>query len=243
MFGVEFIALFNLILNIIFISIASSVHDIQMMGMTFSANLQVLNAAWALLGIPIIISAGVGAVYRIESHLRIYFYYLTISFLIEAMMLISFLSAGDICKTAVPDEVQQMGQSFVCGLTDSFVYFWLFIGGVVNLYFMYVVWSSAEDIHRSSYPELLSYREKLQTQASFKPGAKMPIASMPTLTSSPQPQMPIASSQPQMPIASGNFSGGAQMPIASSNLGGGIPVAQGVPFDDQQHVASYGSFQ
>merc|ERR1719316_1664118 len=83
LFGVEIVCLLHLLANILLISIASSVEPIELIGIRISPTVQVLNAAWALGGIPVIIGAGVGAVYRIESHLRIY-WYLVMTFILDA---------------------------------------------------------------------------------------------------------------------------------------------------------------
>jgi len=215
LFGVETCALLNFINCIFVIASVSSVHAVRLAGLTMSANLQILNAAWSLLGIPIIVSAGVGAVYRIESHLRIYFYYLLASFFLATGMLISLLTTGNVCHGAVPDEVKQLGESFVCAITDTFIYFWLLMGGLVHLYFVYVVWSAAEEIRRASYPALLSYKESLQNQSKMKSNLNPAGGGM-----------PVASGQ-GMPVANGtSYSTPASRP-SMPNLAGGMPIASG----------------
>lgn len=220
LFGVETCALLNFINCIFVIASVSSVHAVRLAGLTMSANLQILNAAWSLLGIPIIVSAGVGAVYRIESHLRIYFYYLFASFFLATAMLISLLTTGNVCHGAVPDEVKQLGESFVCAITDTFIYFWLLIGGLIHLYFVYVVWSAAEEIHRACYPALLSYKEQLQNQSKIKSNTGLAGGGM------PGGGMPLATGQ-GMPVANGtNQSTPASRP-SMPNLTGGMPIASG----------------
>lgn len=208
LFGVEICALLNLIGCIFIIATVSSVHTIRIAGMNMTADLQVLNAAWALLGIPIIVGAGVGAVYRIESHLRLYYYYLWSSFFLSTAMLINILTVGDLCRSAIPDEVKQMGESFVCAITDSFVYFWIFIIGSIHLYFIYVVWSAAEEILRTCYPALLSYKERLQTQSRISDNLEnggMPVARGQGMPVADERGMPVASGQ-GMPVTTGAHS-------------------------------------
>merc|ERR1719271_508150 len=104
----------HLISNICLISIASSVEPIELVGISISPTVQVLNAAWALGGIPVIIGAGVGAVYRIESHLRLYYWYLVMTLILDAFWWAAFLVSGSICGSAVSQDVQRMGTAFVC---------------------------------------------------------------------------------------------------------------------------------
>lgn len=124
---------------------------------------QVWNAAWALLGIPFIIGAGVGMLYRIESQLRMYFWYSLTTFFLNCIWWLSFLYSGDLCKTIVGKEVQHMGTAFVCGFTDTFVFFWMLIAILVDLYCVYIIWSAAEEAGRSSYPELMKYSSALKS--------------------------------------------------------------------------------
>lgn len=229
LFGVELCALLNLIGCICIIATVSSVHNVRIAGMSLTADLQVLNAAWALLGIPIIVCAGVGAVYRIESHLRLYYYYLWASFFLTSAMLINILTIGDMCRSAVPDEVKQMGESFVCAITDSFVYFWLFIIGFIHLYFIYIVWSASEEILRQCYPALLSYKERLETQSKLSSNLErggMPVAR----------GMPMEDGSMGMPVASGHNA----IPVANARS---APALQhGMMERNFPQAPAYGSF-
>lgn len=227
--GVETCALLNFINCIFVIASVSSVHAVRLAGLTMSANLQILNAAWSLLGIPIIVCAGCGVVYRIESHLRIYFYYLLASFVLASSMLISLLTSGNVCRGAVPDEVKQLGESFVCAITDTFIYFWLFMGGLIHIYFIYIVWSAAEEIHRACYPALLTYKEQLQNQSKLKSNASL----------NGMPGMPFAGSH-GVPVGNGtNQSIPATRP-SMPNLSAGMPVASGgMPIAGENAARSY----
>jgi hypothetical protein len=124
---------------------------------------QVFNAGWALLGIPFIIGAGVGMLYRIEYQLRMYFWYSLATFFLNLIWSLSFLFSGDVCKNIVGKEVQHMGTAFVCGFTDTFVFFWLLMAILINLYCVYIIWSASEEAGRSSYPELIKYSNALKS--------------------------------------------------------------------------------
>lgn len=160
--GVELLCLLHLLGCIAVISVASSVVPFAIAGVEVSPFAQVVNAAWALAGIPIIIGAGVGILYRIETHLRVYYYYLVASFFISTFWWLSFLFTGSICQTIVARDVQRMGTAFVCGFTDTFVFFWLMLVEVVMLYCIYIIWSAAEETGQHGYPDLSKYSGALK---------------------------------------------------------------------------------
>mmetsp|Transcript_14137 Transcript_14137/g.34362 ORF Transcript_14137/g.34362 Transcript_14137/m.34362 type:complete len:201 (+) Transcript_14137:69-671(+) len=161
LFGVEFIAGLHLLLAVLTISFVSSMEPIEIVGITVSPIVQVAQGAWCLLGIPIIIGAGVGGLYRIESHLRVYFYYLCGCFIIDLVYAVGFVVTGSVCAALIAPEVQKMGAAFVCGLTDTFFFFWMLIVFVILGYFIFTIWSAAEEVARSNFPELLHHKDAL----------------------------------------------------------------------------------
>lgn len=161
--GIEFICLSHLLWCVGSVATASSAESIFFFGVKISPTTQVFNAAWSLAGIPLIIGAGVGMLYRIEYQLRMYFWYSLATFFINVTWGLSFLFSGDLCKTIVGKEVQTMGTAFVCGFTDTFVFFWMLMGILINLYCVYIIWSAAEECGSSSYPELMKYSTALKS--------------------------------------------------------------------------------
>merc|ERR1719440_577197 len=101
--------------------------------------------------------------YRMEHHIQLFLWYLIISFFMELVVPISFLATGSVCEKTVPDEIVKMGSAFVCGFTDTFLFFWTLIIGVVHLYCIYVVWSAATEITSTSFPQLMQYSEALKS--------------------------------------------------------------------------------
>lgn len=160
--GVEGICLLALIECITIVAISSSEEQLQVAGVIIRPWIQILAAAWSFVGIPVAISAGVGALYRIEANLRVFFAYLGVSFIFGMLLPLSLLTTGSICNTMVAPEVQKMGSSFVCGFSDTMVFFWTCIGGFIHLYIMYIVWSAAEEIIETPYPELMKYSDALK---------------------------------------------------------------------------------
>lgn len=169
MVGVEATCLITLLSEIIAISACSSAVPVQIFGLVVPPYAQVLAASWAFVGIPIVIAAGVGALYRIEQSLRIFFVYLLISFFLGLIVPICLLLSGSLCDVVVDPTVQKMGSAFVCGFTDSFVFMWTLIAAVCNLYIVYIVWSAAEEIAKAPYPELMRYSDALRSVQAPNP--------------------------------------------------------------------------
>lgn len=160
--GVEVICLLSLLTCISIIASVSSHGTMRVSTFHLSSTLQVCLGSFAFVGIPLSIAAGVAALYRIESPLRVFFLYLLIGFCFGIGVPIWFLASGSLCDTVVTREVQRMGSSFVCGFTDTFTFFWTLIIGVVHAYLIYIVWSAAEEIAEAPYPELMKYSDALR---------------------------------------------------------------------------------
>mmetsp|Transcript_3500 Transcript_3500/g.8273 ORF Transcript_3500/g.8273 Transcript_3500/m.8273 type:complete len:197 (-) Transcript_3500:136-726(-) len=161
--GVEFVCALHLCITISTIAFISSVHPIEVVGVTFEPWEQIANGAWCLLGTPIIVGAGIGALYRIESQLRVYFYYLCGCFLLDLLYAGNFLFSGTVCASIIAPEVQRLGASFVCGMTDTFFMFWVLVFFVVLGYFIFTVWSAAEEVSRTHHHhEPLLHKEAVQ---------------------------------------------------------------------------------
>lgn len=178
--GVELICLLHLINCVSIIAVTSSRDTLYIYSMGISPTWQVLMAAWAFLGIPVVIGAGVGALYRIEFHLRLYVMYMAVSLVFGAFFTLNLLVKGAMCSSVATQSVQRMGSVFVCGFMDAFQFFWMLIIGLIHLYFMYVVWSAAEEVAQTAFPELLRYTDALRAvKAPVPPKGPKPIGSRP----------------------------------------------------------------
>lgn len=160
--GVEVICLITLLTCISVLASVSSKGQLRVSTFHVGTTLQIIMGSWAFVGIPITISAGVGAMYRVELPLRAMFFYLLVSFFFGIGIPLWFLMSGSLCDTIVTNEVQRMGSSFVCGFTDTFTFFWTLIAGVLHAYLIYIVWSAAEEIAEAPYPELMKYSDALK---------------------------------------------------------------------------------
>lgn len=219
---------------IILISICSSSQVVKISTVSVSPTIQVVLGSWAFLGIPIAITAGVSALYRIEIPIRIFFFYVLASFLCNLVPLWMLLS-GSICDSMISREVQQLGSAFVCTFTDSFVFCWMLIGIVIHAYIAYIVWSAAEEIAECPFPELMRYSNALK-------GVFMPN---PALGAMPLNSRAVAMNMPVGPLMQPSF-GVSASPFATSALGAevvprmnvGVPTPVGPPVGP---VPAYGS--
>lgn len=180
--GVEAICFVALIVQTILISVCSSLEPLSIMSLKVSPTIQVLSGAWAMVGMPMAVCAGVGVLYRIEYLVKTFFWYLTLSFPFGILVPAWLLASGKVCDSMVEQEIQRMGSAFVCGFTETFVFMWSMVAALMHSYFVYVVWSACEEIndyHHSS-PSLAAYNSQLQFMANAAPAApgEMPKTSM-----------------------------------------------------------------
>jgi len=194
--GVELICFFHMMACIFNISVASSQEPLMIQGVEVSTNAQIFNAAWSLLGIPIIVGAGVGMLYRMESQLKTYFYYMVASFLLAASWWFSFIFSGSICGTIVARDVQRMGTAFVCGFTDTFVFFWMLLVLVILLYCIYIVYAASQEVKESSYPNLMRYSGAIKHEEMPLPAQSLGGPPMPRPPPGPQSAPPMMGGPP-----------------------------------------------
>lgn len=166
--AVELICLVHLIVCITIVSMASSVNPVDYAGVRISPYLQCVNAAWFLIGIPMIIIGGVGAVFRVESQLKVYLAYLIGTLFVVCGWLVIFIRYGNACNTIQPTSGQYKKQALmVCQASNGMVIFWMLvlvgvIGGAI-----YLVWSMLEYVRSRLMTELLRYQEPWQNLAAL----------------------------------------------------------------------------
>lgn len=167
--GVEVTCFITLLAQILIISLCSSSEPLALMSLKVSPTVQVLCASWALVGIPMVICAGVGVLYHVDHLLRAFFWYLLFSLPLGIAVPTWLLASGKVCSSVVEDEVQRLGPAFVCGFTESFVFMWMMVAGLVQCYLVYVVWSAAAEISKipNNSVALTAYANKLQFLASM----------------------------------------------------------------------------
>lgn len=172
-FVVEAVCLIHLIVCIVFLSSASSQHSFHLAGVTVYPAIQCVNAAWFLLGMPVIVLGGVGAVYRIEKHLTYYLNYLLGSFIVCLVWFCVFAKFGSVCHTHQPGFGSELTASFVCGVTDGFVLFWILCLLAVVGFAGFIVWSMIEYVKQRCETELLRYQEPWNCAAQLAEDCNM----------------------------------------------------------------------
>jgi len=164
--AVELICLANIIISVVVVSLASSTTPVDWAGVRISGYMQCINAAFFLLGIPMSIIGGVGAVYRVESQLRWYSYYLVASLLVIVGWLLILIFLGNSCSTVAPMSAQFRRQAFPqCNGAVGINIFGLVMAFVLVSCAVYLVWSMIQYVRERSRTELYRYMEPWQRAA------------------------------------------------------------------------------
>lgn len=146
-FGVKLIIFLHLAQSIFYI--VTSFCNIVLKLPTFNFNLnlstQVFNAAFCLMGIPFIFSAIWGVANRLETHLRLYLFYLAVSFCLDLVYIVVFFVVEDTCSN-LPPALAQHGSAFACGSMRIFSVVFILMTTIVEGYFIFTVWSLCEDL-------------------------------------------------------------------------------------------------
>jgi hypothetical protein len=104
---------------------------------------------FSMSGVPIIISAMYGVLKHIHAAVRLYFIYVSITFVLEAAALIYTVARKGGCEA--PDGflnimAADVGQAFLCGALQAAAYLCVSVGVTVGAYRLFIVWSLCEDI-------------------------------------------------------------------------------------------------
>jgi len=169
LYGVVAVSVIHLVFCILLIASVDSTHNVRIGGTSFNTFVQIMVGAWSLLGIPIIFGAGVGAIYRIELHIRIYYYYYLATIIGTTFTAIYFSVTGTACATGiVSKEVQSMASGiYICSLLDVMNIFWFLINLIIQVYVLFCIWSFAEELKSAQFPHLVKYKNNL-LHAGFK---------------------------------------------------------------------------
>jgi hypothetical protein len=166
--GIEVICLFHLIVNLCIIANTSALETKHTFGLRLSPYVQVWNGMWALFGIPIIIGGGVGMLYRIESHLRLYLWYLIWSLISSVFFTLAWFASGRACKQITDNDFRSAGEGIVCGGSVSVVLTGLLWSWWLQAYCLFIVWSAAEECRKSTYTEVEEFIKALEESQMFK---------------------------------------------------------------------------
>merc|ERR1719252_60710 len=207
LFGVEVISITQILYSIVSLSLASSKDKLEIGGVVISPDLEVAYAAWCLLGIPLAIAAGVGALYQMPFHLNLFVLYLTGLLIFHLALVAGALYSGVLCAELVSPEVQRLGEHFVCTFVDVFFGFWGVMLLCTQAYCTYAVKSAADHLtERSRYPELLKAAQRLRSTPAperpppFQAAPFVPSPAMPVGHAAPAPAVPVPIPQPAVPM-------------------------------------------
>lgn len=159
---VELVCLAHLVLCIYFFANVDSVHSISIVGTQVSPLMQSIVGAFALVGVPIVIFAFVGVIYRIERHLGVYMNYLCASLVFTVFWLICFMVYGNRCTDGSDSE-----STYACGVENAVVIFWVIMLLLAWLLAIYLVWSTKDWLEKRLETELLRYTDQWQITAEL----------------------------------------------------------------------------
>lgn len=161
--GVEVACLATLCVSVLLIAICSSTEPLEVSSLVIPPWVQVGAASWAFVGIPCSIAAGVGVLHRIEQAVRVFFVFQVVSFCLSLIIPVWFFFTNSLCDVVVHPDLQSQGTAFVCGFANTFIVIWGLMGVMVQIYFLFIIYSAAGDIGENPYPELYRYEDALRS--------------------------------------------------------------------------------
>lgn len=171
-FGVALIIAVNLVHNLFCIITVSLniIFKIPTFGASDPPSAQVFNAAWCLLGMPFILTAIVGMWCKQESNMRLYLAYLSATFGLDLMFVVTWLVNSDLCGS-MPRSIQRHGSAFACGfIRITSVGFALMMTVIIG-YSVYCIWSYCEDLKAGGsgkgLDQLMQYQEQKAMQDAY----------------------------------------------------------------------------
>mmetsp|Transcript_60187 Transcript_60187/g.131840 ORF Transcript_60187/g.131840 Transcript_60187/m.131840 type:complete len:252 (-) Transcript_60187:55-810(-) len=110
---------------------------------------QLFETLWSLIGVPVLFAGLWGVCHRAEPHVRLYWYYLVASFIIDLFYIVNLFILQDACVHLKLEEAAHGGQAFACGVARSISTTAAVVSIIVALYLIYIVWSWCEDVDSS----------------------------------------------------------------------------------------------
>lgn len=164
--AVDMVCFVNLIISIYVIAVVDSAKSVIWAGVEISPEMQCLTAAWYLIGIPVAVYGGVGAVYRVEANLQLYYYYLVGCLAVTVLWIFILLKYSNGCGTVQPQSPMQTA-SFACNVNNAMTIFWMCIMCLAILFALYLVWSKIDYCRKRLEMDLVRYQEPWQMVAAL----------------------------------------------------------------------------
>mmetsp|Transcript_8674 Transcript_8674/g.23197 ORF Transcript_8674/g.23197 Transcript_8674/m.23197 type:complete len:241 (-) Transcript_8674:71-793(-) len=159
-FGAFLILTLNLVQNVFYIATATSniILRIPTIGFNTSLTAQTFTAAFCLLGLPFIFSGFWGVWCRLENHIRLYWYYMIMSFALDMLSITEALILNDVCDS-MPTILKKHGSAFACGFMRIFSVVIVIQVVCIQAYAIFVIWSLCQDLQAggggTGFPELM----------------------------------------------------------------------------------------
>jgi len=216
-FGIKIILMLHALSS--FFYIYTCLFNIVLEKPTFGANVtlytQTFNCAWALASIPFIASGLSGVRNHVETHLRVYLYWLMLTVAFD-LVLTGIYLAQTLC-VKLPSFLVNEGGAFACGTMRIFGITFIVMLFSFALYAVFVVWSRCEELQESgsepSFDFLIGETRAAQKRAIYEHKSGL-FGTGPCLPTH------------GMPIMYGS--------LASPAIGGGAPI-----FNGRNHCTEY----
>lgn len=140
----------------------------ETLGANISLTWQTLLAGYFLIGIPLMISAWYGVKWRLEPQVRVYFYYICLTFLVDLSVVIALMFLWtDTCDLIPKEYREEPGHEWACDLARGLAISLACVSMLLHAYCIYVVWSMCEDIKHSGAGNLADLLEAKKFNANY----------------------------------------------------------------------------
>jgi hypothetical protein len=152
---VRAIIVFSLLRSLLVIGIAVSTMVFHSSVFAFSGSIatQVFAAAIGLAGVPLMLGALWGVAAKAEAPIRLYVYYMVVVMAIDVFFILKDMVFSGPCQH-LGSVIGSNGAAFACGMARIFNSFTIFFILGVEMYFIFVVMSYAEEVQLGRGPDL-----------------------------------------------------------------------------------------
>lgn len=152
-FGIQCIIVIHTLVSFFYMATAwcNIVLDQPTMGAAVDFGTQAFNCGFALASLPFIVSGISGVKYQIESHLRIYLYWLMLSVFLD-FIFATIIMVKTTCS-GMPEFLDAYGGAFACGMMRIASAIFIIMCLVAMSYALFTVWSRCEELKVSMSEE------------------------------------------------------------------------------------------
>jgi len=144
--GVLIICFIHVLMNVLLLAFSSSTEAGYVGNIKIAPFWQICASAWGLLGMPIIVLAGVASMFRIPWPLKIYLYYLVATVVMALTFIVEIFALADVCGSTVPIPVRNLGENFICSASNTIVFCMILMTIGLCMYAVWVVWSCEKQL-------------------------------------------------------------------------------------------------